>query len=69
MLVAFRVLYSCAMVLSTIAGALVIASLFTADRAPQSGEFLGISLVVSAVFLAFGVLRGIAEWQTHGECC
>jgi hypothetical protein len=44
----------------TAAAALVTASLFIADRAPQSNKFLGISLVVSAVCLGAGlVLFGI----------
>ena len=53
---AFRLLYVCSALLSIAAGALVIASLFIADRAPQSSEFLGIHLAVGAVFLGVGVL-------------
>jgi len=42
------------------AAVLVTASLFIADRAPQSMEVLGISLVVSAIFVGVGlVLFGI----------
>jgi len=72
--IAFRLLYLCAALLSSAAGALVIASRFIADRAPQSSEFLGIHLIVGAVFLGVGVLlfgvqrrvAGIAA-LTHGH--
>ena len=53
---AFRLLYLCAALLASAAGALVIASCFIADRAPQGTEFLGIHLAVGAVFLGVGVL-------------
>jgi len=56
MVVAFRLLYLCAALLASAAGALVIASRFIADRAPQGTEFLGIHLAVGAVFLGVGVL-------------
>jgi hypothetical protein len=56
MVVAFRLLYLCAALLAGAAGALVIASRFIADRAPQGTEFLGIHLAVGAVFLGVGVL-------------
>ena len=56
MVVVFSLLYLCAALLSSAAGALVIASFFIADRAPQSTEFLGIHLAVGAVFLGVGVL-------------
>jgi hypothetical protein len=56
MVVVFRVLYLFAALLSSAAGVLVIASFFIADRAPQSTEFLGIHLVVGAVFLGMSVL-------------
>lgn len=57
---ALRRVYVGSALLSTAAGALVTASLFIASRAPQSTKFLGISLVVSAVFLGVGlVLLGI----------
>jgi len=60
MLVLFRCVYACAALLSVAAGALVTASLFIADRAPQTTTFLGISIVVSAGFLGVGlVLFGI----------
>jgi len=52
----FRLVYFCAVLLSITAGALVIASLFIPDRAPQRLEFLGISLAVSAGFLGVGVV-------------
>jgi hypothetical protein len=56
MVVVFRLVYLCAALLASAAGALVIASFFIADRAPQSTEFLGIHLIVGAVFLGVGVL-------------
>jgi len=60
MVVVFRLLYLCAALLSIAAGALVIASLFIPERAPQSSEMLGVHLAVSAVFLGVGgVLLGI----------
>lgn len=74
---AFRLLYVCAALPATAAGMLLIASLFIADRAPQSTEFLGIHLAVGAVFLGVGVLllgiqrhvAGIAAlaYGHHGE--
>ncbi len=51
MVVAFRLLYLCAALLSGAAGARVIASFFIPDRAPQSTELIGIHFAVSAVFL------------------
>jgi hypothetical protein len=60
MVMLFRLVYASAAFLSIAAGTLVIASLFIADRAPQSIRFLVISLIVSAVFLGMGlVLFGI----------
>jgi len=56
MVLVFRLVYTCAALLSTAAGALVTASLFIASRAPQSTKFLGISLGVSAAFLTVGVV-------------
>ncbi|TCO71563.1 hypothetical protein [Rhodovulum euryhalinum] len=56
MVVLFRAVYLVAMAFSLSAGALVTASLFIADHAPQSGTFLGISLAVTAIFLTLGVL-------------
>jgi hypothetical protein len=56
MVIAFRLLYLCAALLASAAGALVIASLFIPDRAPQSTESLGIHRAVGAVFLGVGVL-------------
>jgi hypothetical protein len=56
MILLFRTLYVCAALLSFAAGALIIASLFIPDRAPQSAQFLIISLVISAIFLGGGVL-------------
>jgi hypothetical protein len=52
----FRLLYLCAALLSSAAGALVIASFLIPNRAPQSTEFIGIHLAVGAVFLGVGVL-------------
>jgi hypothetical protein len=56
MVVVFRLLYLCAALLASAAGALVIASRFIADRAPQGTEFLGVHLAVGAVFLGVGAL-------------
>jgi uncharacterized membrane protein len=52
----FRFLFTAAAMLRVAASLLVTASLFVADRAPRSAEFLGISLLVSAAFLALGLL-------------
>ena len=75
MVVVFRLVYLCAALLSSAAGVLVIASLFIADRAPRSTEFLGIHLAVGAVFLGVSVLLagiqrhvgGIAALAAHGH--
>jgi cytochrome bd-type quinol oxidase subunit 2 len=61
----FRLVYVCAALLSMAVGTLVTGSLFIANRAPASTRFLGISLVVSAVFLGvglviFGIQRHVA---------
>ena len=56
MIFVFKLLYSCAALLSMAAGALVVASHVVADRAPQSTHFLGVHLAVGAVFLGAGVL-------------
>lgn len=56
MVLVFRLLYLCAALLSTAAGALVVASLFIQDRAPQSTEMLGVHVAVGFGFLAVGVL-------------
>lgn len=57
----FRVVFTLSVVLCLAACFLVTASLFTADRAPQTAQFWVISLIVSAVFLALGLLlRAIA---------
>ncbi len=53
---AFGFLFTAAAGLCLAASLLVTASLFIADRAPTSLEFLGISLFVSGVFLAIGLL-------------
>lgn len=70
MLLAFRFVFLCAIVLCLAAAVLVTASLFIADRAPQSAQFLGISIAVSGAFLSLGMLLlgierhvlGIARW-------
>jgi hypothetical protein len=56
MVIVFRLVYACAAILSMAAGTLVTASVFIADRASQSPQFLAVSLVVSAVFLSVGLL-------------
>lgn len=63
MILVFQLVYACAAFFSIAAAALIIASLFIADRAPQSLRFLGISLVISAVFLGIAVI--IAGIQRH----
>lgn len=62
----FALVFTGAAVLSASAGILVTASLFIADRAPQSTEFLEISLFVSGVFLALGMLLAGIELQIFG---
>jgi heme/copper-type cytochrome/quinol oxidase subunit 2 len=56
MVVVFRLVYLCAALVSSAAGALVILSLFIQDRAPQSTVMLGIHLTVGAIFLGVAVL-------------
>jgi len=56
MVVVFRLVYLCAALLASAAGALVILSLFIQDRAPQSTAMLGIHLTVGAIFLGVAVL-------------
>jgi len=56
MVVVFRLVYLCAALLASAAGALVILSLFIQDRAPQSTVMLGIHLTVGAIFLGVAVL-------------
>jgi hypothetical protein len=52
----FRFVHACAAFLSIAIAALVVASVFIANRAPQSMEFLGVSLAVGAIFVSIGVL-------------
>ncbi len=56
MVVVLRLIYVGSALLSMAASALVTASLFIAERAPHSSKFLGISLVVSAVFAGVGLV-------------
>jgi len=56
MLVIFRIVFLCAAFFSIAACALITASLFIPDRAPQSFQFFVVSLVVSLVFLGVGVV-------------
>jgi len=66
MLAAFRLIYLCTAALFVAAAALVTASVFIAERAPTSREFLGISVAVSAIFLLAGVaLAGIRNRVTR----
>jgi hypothetical protein len=75
MVVVFGLVYRCAALLSSAAGVLVIASLFIADRAPQSTESLGIHLAIGAFFLGVGFLlagiqrhvAGIVALAMHGH--
>jgi hypothetical protein len=53
---AFRVTFGAGALLCLALSGLVTASLFIAERAPTSGQFLGVSLVVSGAFLALGLL-------------
>lgn len=59
----FRVVFTFAVALCLATCLLVIASLFIADRAPQSTQFWGISLIVSAIFLGLGLLLSAIEAQ------
>ncbi len=65
MLQAFRFLFLLAAILCVAAAILITASLFIADRAPQSPRFLAVSLCCSGIFvatgwLAFGIRRHVA---------
>lgn len=65
MLLVFRFLFLLAATLCVAAAILITASLFTADRAPQSAEFLGVSAGFSGAFLGlgwlvFGIQRQVA---------
>jgi hypothetical protein len=55
-LATFRLIFLCAMVLSLASAGLVTASLFMKDRAPETAQFLGISLAVIGIFLTLGLL-------------
>jgi hypothetical protein len=63
---AFALLFTAAAALSVAASILVTASVFVSDRSPKSTEFLGISLFVSAAFLAIGLLFVGIESQVVG---
>jgi hypothetical protein len=56
MLFIFRLIYAGAALLAIAVASLIVASLFMAERASRSMEFLDISLVVGAVFIGVGVL-------------
>lgn len=56
MTVLFRSVFIVAIILSFAAGALVTASFFIADRAPQSTWYIAVHLVITGIFLALGVL-------------
>jgi hypothetical protein len=56
MILLFRLIHACAAFLSIAVAVLIAASLFIADRTPRSMEFLGIGLVVGAVFVGLGLL-------------
>lgn len=56
MLATFRLIFLCAIVLSLASAGLITASLFMEDRAPQTAQFLGISLAVIGIFLTLGLL-------------
>ena len=56
MILVFRLIYVCAALCAMAAALLVTSSLFIADRVPQNTNSLGISLVVSAVFVGMGIV-------------
>jgi hypothetical protein len=56
LIVTFVVLFTLAAALSGSAGLLVTASLFIADRQPETYEYLWVHLFVSIFFLALGFL-------------
>ena len=66
LIIAFALLFTTAAALSGAAGVLVTASLFIADRSPQSDAFLNIHLFVSGVFLGMAALIFAIELQVLG---
>jgi hypothetical protein len=66
LLVAFRVVYFLATALFFTAAGLVTASHLIADRGPQSPTYLAISVTVSGVFLAAGLLLLGIQSRTAG---
>jgi len=64
MILLFRLIYACAAFLSIAVAVLIVASLFIADRTPRSMEFLGVSIVIGAVFAGIGTL--LAGIRRHG---
>jgi hypothetical protein len=66
LLVAFRVVYFLATALFLTAAGLVTASHFIADQGPQSPTYLAISVTVSGVFLAAGLLLLGIQSRTAG---
>jgi hypothetical protein len=62
----FVLLFTTAAALSIAISFLVTASLVIAERGPQGLQFLGISLLVSAVFLLLGLLLIGIELQIVG---
>jgi hypothetical protein len=56
MVFVFRLVYCCAAFLSFAAGALVIATFFMPDRAPQTFVFIGTNAAVGAVLVGVGIL-------------
>jgi hypothetical protein len=58
--IAFSISFVAAAVLFSTAGLFVMASLFLADTRPVTGVYFGMHLIVSAVFMALGlVIAGI----------
>lgn len=66
LITAFALLFTTAAILSGAAGLLVAASLFIADRSPQSVVSLNIHLFVSGVFLGMSALMIAIEVQVIG---
>jgi hypothetical protein len=75
MLTSFRLVFLCATLLCLALAGLVTASLFLADRAPQGGQYVWITVSVSGIFIALGMLlfgiqrhvAGIVRWSRRGE--
>jgi Na+/melibiose symporter-like transporter len=56
MIGSFRIIYGIAASLCAVAGIIVAVSLFIPDRAPQSSQFLIITIIVIGIFGVVGIL-------------